>query len=138
MAVKPIIVVNDRLLNALSWSFPIAGILLFPWIILRKEIKQHERYEVLIRHETIHFKQAQELFVVGFYVCYVLNWCVNIIRYKSLDIAYSHILFEKEAYANEHDDSYLDRRKLFSFMAYIGKSSKAPISKPKSKSLVSK
>lgn len=113
---KPVLIYSNKILNALSWIFPIGGISLFPFIILRNEYEGTMYGEQVVRHETIHFKQAIETLVLGFYIIYVLNYFINIIVYRNLDKAYHNILFEREAYGNEKDKDYLKNRKLFAWI----------------------
>ncbi len=119
---RPIVIHNDVILNVLGkllfTPFKIAGIALFPFVILRHSMKEHERYEQLINHEAIHFRQALELLVVGFYGLYILNWLVNLFIYRDRKKAYRQIVFEKEAYACEDDLDYLEHRKIFAWIHY--------------------
>lgn len=69
----------------------------------------------LLNHETIHSHQIRELGYILFYIIYVLEWILRLIasrgdRYK----AYRNISFEKEAYDNEEDSGYLEKRRPFS------------------------
>ena len=115
---KPIIIYSDKFLNAISWFFPVGGISLFPFIILRRKLKgsNSRLADIVINHETIHFQQAVELLFVGFYILYLLNFLVNLIRYRNVDKAYETILFEKEAYGNENNLEYLKTRKRFAWI----------------------
>lgn len=72
-------------------------------------------------HEFIHIKQWRELLYVGFLLWYVLEWLVRLIQYRNFDNAYRNISFEREAYANQDDLSYLKNRKRFDFAKYIKK-----------------
>lgn len=71
----------------------------------------------LIRHETIHTKQMQELLFVPFYVFYVLEWLIKLCFYGKQ--AYFNISFEREAYTNDCDEDYLSARRHFAFLKYI-------------------
>lgn len=90
--------------------------------------------EVTINHEAIHSRQFVELMALAavflviiqwwfiffapftFYVWYLVEW---LIRLPKGD-AYRNISFEREAYANEGDFSYLKVRGWFNFLNYIG------------------
>lgn len=87
---------------------------LFPFILVKTE--QHKQDPTLIRHETIHLKQAAELLAIPFYVLYLLNYLVNRVKYKSHQAAYMNIVFEREAYRNEQNEAYLKHRKLWAWM----------------------
>lgn len=93
------------------------GLSLWPFIIL-KDIRLKEDV-VLINHERIHLKQQLELLILPFYVFYVLEWLVRTIIYFDSYKAYQNISFEREAYHNEKDMTYLKRRRLFSFLKYL-------------------
>ena len=96
----------------------ILGITLFPFIFIYKD--KCNKY--LINHEKIHWYQQLELLIIPFYIWYVLNWLYNgIIKYKgkNWDLAYRDIIFEKEAYINEYNLSYLESRKIWSFRKYL-------------------
>lgn len=73
----------------------------------------------VINHERIHTAQQRELFFIPFYILYVMEWSVRLIQYRDLDKAYRNISFEREAYTNGHDLTYLKTRKPFSFLKYI-------------------
>ena len=51
-----------------------------------------------------------------FYILYLLEWLYRLTQKGN---AYKNISFEKEAYDNEKDTDYLDRRKHFSWIRYI-------------------
>ena len=73
---------------------------------------------ILINHEKIHFRQQLELLIIPFYILYILNYLINLIRYKNHDQAYFQIVFEKEAYACDRNLEYLQHRRLFSWIKY--------------------
>ena len=93
------------------------GITLYPFIFLKA--KKWRNNTVLINHEKIHLKQQLELFVVFFYVFYVLEWCFKLIKYKDKKEAYKNISFEREAYLNEHNLNYLQKRKRGASIKYL-------------------
>jgi hypothetical protein len=75
--------------------------------------------EITINHEKIHTAQMKELLYIFFYLFYIIDWLIGLIAYASFSMAYREICFEKEAYANEKDLSYLQRRKIFAFIKYL-------------------
>jgi hypothetical protein len=77
------------------------GITLFPFIFV-----ENKRDRVLINHEKIHYQQAKELFVIGFYLWYLWEWIRR---------GYKKNRFEVEAYANEKDLNYLKTRKPYNY-----------------------
>ncbi len=71
-----------------------------------------DRY--VVNHERIHDAQQRELLWIPFYILYVMEWIVRLFQYGNFDRAYRNISFEREAYSNDRDLNYLDRRKSFS------------------------
>ena len=89
--------------------------------------------DVTINHEAIHSKQFIELMILFavvtvfirwwmplfsplfFYIWYVIEWVIRLPKGN----AYKNISFEREAYANEGDASYLNGRYWFNFLRYI-------------------
>lgn len=61
-----------------------------------------------INHEKIHTAQMKELLYLPFYLLYFGEWVVRLFMKGN---AYRNISFEKEAYTNENDLTYLTRRK---------------------------
>lgn len=72
--------------------------------------------DVDLNHELIHTAQMKELWYIPFYILYLLEWGCRLFLPGN---AYSNISFEREAYANEHDLSYLARRHRFAFLGYL-------------------
>lgn len=72
-----------------------------------------------INHETIHTKQGRELLWIGFYLWYVIEYLIRLIIYGDTWMAYKSISFEREAYYNQSDLSYLNRRKHYSWFKFI-------------------
>lgn len=70
----------------------------------------------MLNHEKIHTAQMKELFYVGFYLWYfvewLIRWCTN------PKTAYRSISFESEAYSNQNNMNYLEHRERFSFWKY--------------------
>lgn len=70
-----------------------------------------------INHEQIHTAQMEELWYVGFYVWYVLEWLYRMCKKGN---AYRNISFEREAYSNQNDMYYLYmRRSKFAWRKYL-------------------
>jgi hypothetical protein len=110
---KPIIIYSNKFLDKAGIFFRIGGITLFPFVIVRHPSKK------LINHETIHIQQQLELLVIPFYILYGLMYLFNYIKYRDINKAYYAIPFEKEAYANEEDYDYIQKRRLYSWIKYI-------------------
>lgn len=78
---------------------------LFGIIFIRKG---EEMTSTDLNHEAIHTAQMKELGYVFFYILYVLEWLYRLFKSGN---AYRNISFEREAYDNEDDLSYLSQRK---------------------------
>lgn len=98
-----------------------------PWIVV-KDINKVT--PTLINHESIHWEQQKELFIVGFYLLYVLFFLAELVhctfdksrgthadgRHRSLwKRAYRSIAFERESYAHEGDCQYIKNRKKYAW-----------------------
>ncbi len=93
------------------------GITLFPFIFLKnRNLKENQ---TLINHEKIHLCQQKELLVVFFYIFYTLEWLIRLLQYKNRYLAYRNLSFEREAYQNETDRTYLKNRKIWAFLNYL-------------------
>lgn len=62
-------------------------------------------------HEAIHTVQMKELLYLPFYILYVLEWVLRLIRLRDGRKAYRAITHEREAYANQGNPDYLNNRK---------------------------
>ena len=87
-----------------------AAINLFGVLFVRKNI---QITPVMINHESIHTAQMKEMFYIFFYLCYVLEWIVNLIRYGFNHTSYRMIAFEREAYDHQQESWYVYGRKHF-------------------------
>ena len=70
-------------------------------------------------HETIHTKQGQELLWIAFYLWYLIEYLIRLVIYRDTWIASKNLSFEREAYSNQSNLSYLNRRKHYSWFKYI-------------------
>lgn len=95
----------------------VAAMAIYPFILIQKAAYKKEA--VLVNHEKIHHRQQLELLVVPFYLFYLLHYLYNLLKYRKHQEAYSNISFEKEAYAQEQNLSYLSARKWFAWIKYI-------------------
>jgi hypothetical protein len=95
----------------------ISGITLFPFIILRdNQLKQDKR---IMNHERIHIRQQVELLVLPFYIIYLIEFGIGLFKYKNRQTAYKNISFEREAYKYDSDITYLNKRKVWSWVNSI-------------------
>ena len=112
---KPIIIKESRIPELLSIVIKIGAITLWPFVFIRRGMKASDR---LIRHESIHIHQYNELLVVGFFLVYVWDWLHGLIKYRDGSTAYMQIRMEQEAYENESDEDYLKNRKRYAWLKY--------------------
>ena len=54
--------------------------------------------------------------IIGFYVWYVVEWMVRLLRRGN---AYRKISFEREAYDNQRDLDYLQHRRHYAWRKYL-------------------
>ena len=112
------IIYSDKILDRLSWFMSIGGITLYPYIILREDLKKNPaKNKKTIRHETVHIKQQAELLVIGFYIWYFIEWFLKLFVFGSK--AYRNISFEREAYKSKDDEKFLQKRKKYNWLKYI-------------------
>ncbi len=109
----PIIVKNSKIPKFLSWVIDVYAITLWPFVFIRDDGNERT-----INHETIHIKQYNELFVIGFLLIYAFDWVRGLIKYKDKEKAYYMIRFEQEAYNNDSDFDYLSKRKKYAWLEY--------------------
>ncbi len=96
----------------------ILGITLYPFIVLRdKSLKQDK---LIMNHERIHIRQQMELLVLPFYILYLIEFGMGLIKYRSKYKAYMNISFEQEAYQHDADLNYLKERKMWAWKRFIG------------------
>lgn len=89
---------------------------IWPFIFLKhKKLKENN---IIINHEKIHLRQQIEMLWFLYFIWYLLEFSINLIKYKDFMIAYYHISFEKEAYQNEQNLTYLRKRKFWNFLNY--------------------
>ena len=72
-----------------------------------------------INHEAIHTEQMKELLYVFFYLWYVVEWLVRLVMYRNAHTAYRNISFEREAYMNQGNVSYLQGRGRYAWWKYL-------------------
>ena len=113
---EPIFIENSRVPALLSYIAPIniAAISFGPFVWSRVAIDDRLR-----RHETIHFQQQIELLFVFQWLLYGIFWLINVVKYRDGAVAYMQSPFEREAYANEHDENYLINRHFWGWQEYI-------------------
>lgn len=98
---------------------------LFGTLFIREEYKHKINSDEVLKlfvlnHESIHTEQMKELGYIFFYIWYFIEWLIKIFQYKfNTTEAYRNVSFEREAYANEKDVFYNDKREHYSFLKYL-------------------
>lgn len=110
---KPLLIVGGPLWRVMRADT--RAMALFPFILLR----HGSPTEDLLRHERIHLRQQLELLLLPFYVWYLADYARHRLCGRNHREAYLAICFEREAYAHDHDPSYLDRRPRWAFRKYL-------------------
>jgi len=77
-----------------------------------------ELRESLKRHETIHYKQYNEMWVLGFLLVYLLDFLKTFQKSHDYDLAYRSIRFEQEAYEHQNNETYLETRESYAWRSY--------------------
>lgn len=86
---------------------------LFGVLFARKDAVIGER---TLNHERVHTAQMKEMLYVGFYVWYFIEWLIRLFGNGN---AYRNISFEREAFDNDDDLTYLKNRKRFAWWKYL-------------------
>lgn len=128
MKIKPIYLENHWLPKFLSKYSPVTvwAITIWPFIFCQGTLDK-----VTKNHETIHFEQYLDLWVIGFPFVYYYDYIVGILRYKNNLLSpygddqyyanvyvksYFRIRAEQEAYANANNLNYLAERRRFKWL----------------------
>lgn len=72
-----------------------------------------------INHEMIHTAQMKEMGYVLFYVWYLVEWLIKLVKLGDSNKAYRAISFEREAYGNEKNLIYTATREKFAWRKLI-------------------
>lgn len=81
-----------------------------------------------LNHESIHTEQYKDLLYIFFLILYGIEWIIKIpfswfykqpANYRITKIAYRSISLEQEAYYNQYDFKYLEKRKRYNWIKYI-------------------
>jgi hypothetical protein len=102
-----------RILSNKFLYIDIYAITLYPFVFVRDESD-----DITNNHESIHLAQQKELFVIPFYVLYVYEYFRNKLKGMDNDSAYRNISFEREAYNNQKNLTYLQTRDRMSWKKY--------------------
>lgn len=92
---------------------------LFGTYFIREEYKGQKVPKTTLNHEAIHTAQIKEMGYIFFYIWYFIEWIIQLFIHGFS--AYYWISFEREAYDNEKNYKYLNKRKPYSWFKYYGK-----------------
>ena len=113
---KPIFIEDSKIPIWLSkiapidvWAFSFG-----PFVICRGDISEKVR-----THETIHFLQQLEMLFVLQWMLYGLFYVIGRFTKGSWQAAYYGNPFEVEAYANDQDPDYLEKRKFWAWTGHV-------------------
>ena len=92
---------------------------IFMFTFIHKDVFKNE-YTLArtINHETIHYRQFLEFGIILFPFAYLIAGIINQIKRKD---GYTYNPFEEEAYDNDGNLDYLQTRKPYAWIKYIGK-----------------
>jgi len=93
------------------------GMALWPFVLVRSNSQKAD--PIFLNHEKIHLRQQIEMLLLPFFLWYILEYLIRLIQYRNRNIAYRNISFEREAYANEKDLQFLNRRSFWNFLKYL-------------------
>jgi len=102
-----------------SWFPPkgFSAIMLVWWLVVKKGVTITSRF---INHEETHQKQQLEMLIVFFFLWYGIEFVIRFLfQYWNWDKAYRNTSFEREAYVNQDNISYLSSRKRFAWFHYL-------------------
>lgn len=88
---------------------------LFGIIFARNEYRDYMN-DYIINHELIHTAQLKECGYIFFYIIYLFEYLIKLIKLKDTKLAYQNINFEEEARQNETDLNYLQNRIKYSWI----------------------
>jgi hypothetical protein len=94
-----------------------SGFAFYPFVFIKNPSLAENDF--LINHEKIHLRQQIELLIIGFYIFYLVEYFMRLLQYKNFNKAYRNISFEREAYVNDFNLSYLKSRNFFEFIKYL-------------------
>lgn len=91
---------------------------IWPFIIIKPGSDISEMNDIL-NHERIHARQQLEMLWLFFFIWYGAEYIIKLIRYLDHSKAYRSLSHEKEAFSNDSEPDYLQRRKAYSWLKYL-------------------
>lgn len=112
---KPIYFENSWVPKFLSYFSPINinAITIVFFVFSRGKLGERVK-----THESIHLQQYLECLILPFLIIYLGDFIFGYIKYRDGKKAYQRIRFEQEAYANDHNPEYPEKRSRLSWLDY--------------------
>lgn len=113
---RPWVFENSKIPKLVGYVAPIEpfAVSFGPWVFCKEEFP-----EKTLRHETIHYHQQLELLFVFHWILYGLFHIKGLFKEKDGAQAYRQNPFELEAYDNDEDPEYLEKRRLYAWRKYL-------------------
>lgn len=93
------------------------GLTIFPFVLVKYRLDKENL--VFVNHEKIHLRQQIEMLFLLFFIWYLIEFLWRFVEFKNWNLAYRNISFEREAYSNEKNISYLKQRTFWGFLKYV-------------------
>lgn len=93
------------------------GLAIFPFVFVKR--RKDKVNAIFLNHERIHLRQQFEMLILPFFVWYFSEFLLRLVQYRNFNLAYRNISFEREAYSNELNLSYLKNRPFMGFIKYL-------------------
>ena len=123
-----LVVICKKILDFVSLFFPkkkpLSGWALGPLIFVRSH---DDCTASMLNHELIHVRQFWEMFGVGFLLWYLVEYSWHRLEGASHVKAYARISFEQEAYRNQNDEQYLEKRSRYAWIPLMKSKNKKPL-----------
>jgi hypothetical protein len=101
----------QKLIFIVPWLW-VNGMTIWPFVLLRRPNPSAR----LLNHERIHLRQQLELGIVPFYIWYFSEYGYWRLRGRDHYTSYRSICFEREAFNNDDDLTYLNKRPFWAFL----------------------
>jgi hypothetical protein len=111
------IVIQNKALNCLLKGDTIA-LCIWPFLFVKQDVDQLQSTGI-INHELIHARQQLEMLWIFFFLWYGIEYLVRLLQKGRYSSPYRALSLEREAYENENDPDYLERRKAFTWIRYL-------------------
>lgn len=87
------------------WIFKIPPMHLYDAVVVGRTMlfrqKEKEVHPILIKHELVHQRQMDKHGVLKFYLIYVKDFLIQLVKHRNWFKAYYNIPFEVEAYKQQ-------------------------------------